>query len=137
MATSRLTNLRHEQLTPHLLICHILTHAHLQIVSILNGQKLTPSPINQVASPVEALRQGSFDGVFEKHHGTSPPAVGKSAEYTKHPVNDAYFKMSHQLPSPENNEMEEYWRKVVVDVTNAMPPSVSQAKGQITELSNG
>jgi hypothetical protein len=73
--------------------------------------------------------------VFEKHHGTSPPAVGKSAEYTKHPTNDAYFKLSHQLPSPENNEMEEYWRKVVVDVTNAMPPSLSQAKDQINELS--
>ena len=46
LATSHLTGLKHKQLTPYLLICQILSHAHIQIVSILNGQKLTPSPTN-------------------------------------------------------------------------------------------
>ena len=115
--------------------CTALRHAVVPETVTLSNVEAMFDSINQVASPVQALRQSSFDGVFEKHRGTYPPAVGKSADYTKHPAKDAYLKVSHQLPSSENNEMEEYWRKVVVDVTNVMPPSVSQAKDQITELS--
>ncbi|KAL3790421.1 hypothetical protein HJC23_013593 [Cyclotella cryptica] len=115
--------------------CTALRHAVVPETVELSDVEAMFENINQVASPVEALRHSSFDGVFEKHRGTSPPAVGKSAEYTKHPSRDAYFKVSSELPSSDGDELEEYWRKVVVDVTNAMPPSVSQAKGQLTELS--
>ena len=36
-------------------------------------------------------------------------------------MKDAYFKVGRDYPSPENDEMNEYWRRVVVDVTNSLP----------------
>ena len=83
-----------------------------------------------VSSPIDALRDGGFDGVFDGHGGTFPPASnsggdggggGGEAHYSKHELKDAYFRVGPAYPSPENNEMNEYWRKVVIDVTNSLP----------------
>lgn len=74
--------------------------------------------ITHVDSPVKSLKNNAFDGVFSGHHGTSQPSA---TEYKKHKVNDAYFKVSHEFPSPPSGEVNEYWRKVVVDVTNVLP----------------
>lgn len=112
--------------------CTALRHAVVPDTVELSDVEVMMGGVNSVSSPVEALRQSSFDGVFEKHAGTSAPF---DKEYTKHPDRDAYFKLSSEFPSPENDEVEEYWRKVVVDVTNAMPSDVGQAKDQLTELS--
>jgi hypothetical protein len=113
--------------------CTALRHAVVPESVKLADVEVLFNDINHVTSPVDALRQKYFDGVFENHAGTSAPI--NAPEYTKHPAKDAYFKISNEFPHPENDEMEEYWRKVVVDVTNAMPPNVAQAKEQMAELS--
>jgi hypothetical protein len=113
--------------------CTALRHAVVPESVKLSDVQAMFNDVKHVASPVEALRESSFDGVFEKHGGTSPPAADNK-EYTKHPDKDAYFKISTEFPNPEN-EVEEYWRKVVVDVTNTMPQNVAHAKNEVIELS--
>ena len=76
--------------------------------------------INHVGNPVESLRKSSFDGVFCGHHGTAHPS-SKDGVYTKHKKNDAYFKVSPEFPSSASGEVDEFWRKVVVDFTNVIP----------------
>jgi len=93
--------------------------------------------VTHVTSSVEALRQSAFDGVFAQHGGTSPPSSKSSdGAYIKHSTKDAYYKVSSSLPAPENGELEEYWRKVVVDVTTSAPntPSHSEKKAKLQEL---
>jgi hypothetical protein len=41
LATPHLTDLKHKQLTPFLLICQISSHAHIQIVSIKDFEKVS------------------------------------------------------------------------------------------------
>ena len=113
--------------------CTALRHAVVPDTVKASDIETMLNDVTHVASPVDALRQISFDGVFEKHVGTSAP-MGNT-DYTKHPSKDAYFKVSHEFPSPENDEMEEYWRKVVIDVSNSMPHDVTNAKEQVAELS--
>ncbi len=83
--------------------------------------------VTHVDNPVDSLRKSAFDGVFADHHGTAPPSSNDGV-YTKHKVNDAYFRVSPEFPSPESGEVEEYWRKVVVDVTNVIPSSTKGKK---------
>ena len=113
--------------------CTALRHAVVPESVNLSDVEAMFNGVTHVASPVDSLRQSSFDGVFKKHAGTSAP--DDKPEYTKHPTKDAYYKVSSEFPAPENDEMEEYWRKVVVDVTNAMPSNVAQANEQVTQLS--
>lgn len=61
-----------------------------------------------ISDPVEALKKAMFDGVF-KHNGTIAPPESK---YTHLADADVFFKISNSLPDGEINE---YWRKVVVD----------------------
>ncbi|KAL3772360.1 hypothetical protein ACHAW5_010362 [Stephanodiscus triporus] len=98
--------------------------------------------VEHVTSPVDALRRGTCDGVFDGHGGTSspppPPATASLVDgggggeeegggYAKHGRKDAYYRVGPALPSLENDEMNEYWRKVVVDVTNFLPADASTA----------
>jgi hypothetical protein len=99
--------------------CTALRHAVVPETVQLDDIETVFTDMSHVKSPVDALKACSFDGVFESHLGTSPPSGG----YTKHALKDAYFKIGSVFPSPENDEMEEYWRKVVVDVTNSVPAS--------------
>ena len=110
--------------------CTALRHAVVPESVKLSDVEAMFNGVTHVASPVDALRQSSFDGVFEKHGGTSAPV--DKPEYKKHPTKDAYFKVSTQFPAPQSGEMEEYWRKVVLDVTNA---NVAQDKEQVIGLS--
>ena len=99
--------------------CTALRHAVVPDTVKLEDIDEMFNDVMHVTSPVDALKEGAFDGVFESHGGTSPPS---SEGYKKHVTKDAYFKVSPAFPSPgENDNMEEYWRKVVVDVTNVFP----------------
>lgn len=72
------------------------------------------SSTTKLASADEALRQGDFDGVFEHHTGSQP---GPSADegYKRHFEADASYRvLEEQLPP---NDIQEYWRRVVVDVS--------------------
>jgi hypothetical protein len=102
--------------------CTALRHAVVPETVELDDIEAVFNDMTHVTSPVDALKASSFDGVFDSHLGTIPPTVG----YTKHTINDAYFKVGPAFPSDDNNdEMNEYWRKVVVDVTNSLPANNS------------
>lgn len=118
--------------------CTALRHAVVPDTVQLSDIEDMFNDITHESSPVEALRHSSFDGVFPQHGGTSAPAFDGTAEYKKHAAKDAYFKVSNEFPSPANDEMEEYWRKVVVDFSNVVPTSSSQkqkAGDKVIELS--
>eukprot|EP00545_Synedropsis_sp_CCMP1620_P006688 CAMPEP_0119013940 /NCGR_PEP_ID=MMETSP1176-20130426/9266_1 /TAXON_ID=265551 /ORGANISM="Synedropsis recta cf, Strain CCMP1620" /LENGTH=731 /DNA_ID=CAMNT_0006967069 /DNA_START=210 /DNA_END=2405 /DNA_ORIENTATION=+ len=66
-----------------------------------------------IASAPEALRKRMFDGVYKKHEGTKGPSDDDD-EYMYLHDQDAYIKFNKRLP---RDDMEEYWRKVVVDFT--------------------
>jgi len=118
--------------------CTALRHAVVPETVRVGDVEAMFDEMTHATSPVDALKNGAFDGVFESHGGTSPPPYSSSssnkdddvvlATYTKHSTKDAYFRIGPALPSPENDEMEEYWRKVVVDVTNTIPSSTDANK---------
>jgi hypothetical protein len=66
-----------------------------------------------INSANDSLRNGEFDGVFENHEGSAPGPSEKDG-YQRHEKVDASFRLADHLPP---NNIEEYWRKVVVDVT--------------------
>ena len=104
--------------------CTALRHAVVPDTTTHQDIEAMFDEVTHVDNPgVESLRNSSlFDGVFADHHGTAPPPSSNDGVlYTKHKVNDAYFKVSSEYPSPESGEVDEYWRKVVVDVTNVIP----------------
>ncbi|KAL9182185.1 hypothetical protein ACHAXT_012837 [Thalassiosira profunda] len=107
--------------------CTALRHAVVPETVQLKDIEAMFEDVTHTESPVEALRASAFDGVFESHGGTSPPSLSDEV-YTKHATKDAYFKVGTAFPAPANDEMEEYWRKVVVDVTNALPSSPGNKK---------
>ncbi len=65
-----------------------------------------------VSSATEAMKMGAFDGVFANHKGSvpGPSDVG----YKRHPTVDASYRVANNFPP---NDIEEFWRKVVVDVS--------------------
>ena len=77
--------------------------------------------VEHVSCPIDALKRGAFDGVFDGHGGGASPPPPDATGYSKHGRKDAYFKVGRDYPSPENDEMNEYWRRVVIDVTNSLP----------------
>mmetsp|Transcript_19983 Transcript_19983/g.49720 ORF Transcript_19983/g.49720 Transcript_19983/m.49720 type:complete len:727 (+) Transcript_19983:44-2224(+) len=83
------------------------------------------SDSTNISSADEALRQGAFDGVFAGHKGSQP---GPSAEegYKRHTKADASYRVLKDSLPP--NGIEEYWRRVVVDV------SAINVKDQFDEL---
>ncbi|KAL7543770.1 hypothetical protein ACHAWF_007455 [Thalassiosira exigua] len=115
--------------------CTALRHAVVPETVQLKDVESMFDEMTHVTNPVDALKESAFDGVFSSHGGTSPPSSSDEV-YTKHSTKDAYFKVSPAFPSPENDEMDEYWRKVVVDVTNVVPASSSDKKKFNLEVQN-
>ena len=101
--------------------CTALRHAVVPDTVHLDDVEAVFNDMQHVTSPSGALKNSIFDGVFASHGGTSPPKCSSIENYTKHSTKDAFFKIASEFPSPQNNEMNEYWRKVVVDVTNSIP----------------
>ena len=67
-----------------------------------------------IASADEALRQGAFDCVFANHKG-SQPSPSADEGYVRHTNADASYRVLKDRLPP--NGIEEYWRRVVVDVS--------------------
>jgi hypothetical protein len=66
-----------------------------------------------VSSATEAMKMDAFDGVFANHKGSVPgPSDGG---YKRHPTLDASYRVANNFPP---NDIDEYWRKVVVDVSS-------------------
>ncbi|KAL7431676.1 hypothetical protein ACHAXM_002774 [Skeletonema potamos] len=115
--------------------CTALRHAVVPDTVTRNDIEAMFDELSHVDNPVGSLRNSAFDGVFAEHRGTVPPSSNDGV-YTKHKVNDAYFKVSPEFPSPKNGEVEEYWRKVVVDVTNVIPSTKGKKfDNEVKELS--
>lgn len=69
---------------------------------------------HNVESADKALRQGAFDGIFANHKGSLPgPSADKG--YKRHAEVDASYRVLEGRLPPD--DIEEYWRKVVVDVS--------------------
>lgn len=79
-----------------------------------------------VSSPQEALRQGQFAGLFESEHFAPIESPDIPVEYSKQPEHDVYYRICDDLPPDGVNE---YWRKVVVDVTNGPTIDVNELAG--------
>ena len=72
------------------------------------------SSTKNIGSADDALRQGAFDGIFADHKG-SQPGPSTNEGYKRHIEADASYRvLEDQLP-PDG--IEEYWRRVVVDVS--------------------
>lgn len=66
----------------------------------------------EIESASEAVQSGDFDCVFPNHEGSRP---GPNSEgYKRHESVDASYRISDSLPP---NGIDEFWRKVVVDVS--------------------
>jgi hypothetical protein len=79
--------------------------------------------VTDIPDAAYALKNNMFDGVFANHQGSKCPSdddCGK--EYIHESKTDTYFKLQCGIPE-ETKDMEEYWRKVVVDFSQ-MPPGV-------------
>lgn len=79
-----------------------------------------------VAKADDALKQGDFDGIFAHHKGSAPGPSGIHG-YERHGTVDASYRVSSELPP---NDIMEYWRKVVVDV------SAIDVESNLNELAN-
>ena len=62
--------------------------------------------------------------------------IDGGGDYIKHGTKDAYFKVSNTLPASmtPTEDLEEYWRKVVVDVTTAAPSAPSTSNAENADL---
>eukprot|EP00980_Cylindrotheca_fusiformis_P026428 scaffold16150_cov112-Cylindrotheca_fusiformis.AAC.7 len=69
-------------------------------------------PMKGIESASTAVKSGNFDCVFPNHEGSQPGP--SSGGYQRHESVDASYRMSEALPP---NGIEEFWRKVVVDVS--------------------
>ena len=113
--------------------CTALRHAVVPDTVKQDDIETMFNDMTHITSPVDSLTNSGFDGVFDSHAGTNSPT---DAMYTKHTTKDAYFKLGPEFPSPENDEVDEYWRKVVVDVTNSVPTSLANKQRVKTEVTN-
>jgi hypothetical protein len=68
--------------------------------------------IKEIDEASTAMKDGVFDGVFANHIGS--PSGPSQNGYNRHPTVDASYRLASQLPP---NDIEEHWRKVVVDVS--------------------
>lgn len=65
-----------------------------------------------LVSATDAMKVGAFDGIFTDHKGSVPgPCDGG---YKRHPTVDASYRIADHYPP---RDIDEYWRKVVVDVS--------------------
>ncbi len=66
--------------------------------------------VEEIPNARHAVEAGLFDGIYAQHKGSAPPA--KEAYYDHHKERDVYFHVDDKPPS---DDIQEYWRKVVVD----------------------
>ncbi|CAB9497364.1 expressed unknown protein [Seminavis robusta] len=69
--------------------------------------------IKEIPTPQFAVENALFDGVFRDHQGSVAPSNDDS--YTHHDKVDAYFRVGDEPPVTGDDDLPEYWRKVVVD----------------------
>ena len=68
-----------------------------------------------VSTPADALRQGSFAGVFDGKDGSNPAPFHAADGYTVHGTfSNIAFKADEALPA---DGLEEHWRQTYVDLT--------------------
>lgn len=84
------------------------TISHDQIDHVFRSNDL----IKEIPSPLYALENRIFTGIYRDHEGSSIPPTN---EYVKSNDIDAYYKIHDINTLPESSKMNEYWRKVVVD----------------------
>jgi hypothetical protein len=65
-----------------------------------------------VSTPADALKAGQFAGIFD-----FVTTEGIPSNYEKHPDSEAYVRIDESLPP---DDIDEYWRRVVVDVTTSL-----------------
>ena len=70
-----------------------------------------------IASAADAMKASVFDGVFTDHAG-NPPGPSDDG-YSRHPTADASYRIAVNSLPP--NDLNEHWRKVVVDVSKIDP----------------
>lgn len=97
--------------------CTALRHAVVP-TSITDDQvRAMLDKTQDIDSPVVALKEGIFDGVFSEHKG-GPPGP-HDAGYFKHPTVDASYRVFTDQLAPDH--IPEHWRRVVVDVSKFDP----------------
>ncbi len=97
--------------------CTALRHAVVPLSVTEDQIRDMLGKTHDIESPSSALKAGGFDGVFSNHSG-SPPGPS-SGGYQRHPNVDASYRiLTDELPP---DHIEEYWRKVVVDISKLDP----------------
>lgn len=66
--------------------------------------------VEQIPNARHAVEAGIFDGVFARHAGSAPPS--NDSNYETNDERDVHFRVDEK-PPPDN--IQEYWRNVVVD----------------------
>lgn len=72
------------------------------------------SSTHNIGSADEALRQGGFDGVFANHAGSAPGPSSEKGYKHLDDVDASYRVLEDSFPP---NDIDEFWRRVVVDVS--------------------
>jgi hypothetical protein len=90
--------------------CTALRHAVVPDYVSEKDMRSIFAPTQGIGSPPEALQKEMFDGVYMNHEGTKGPE--EDGNYTHLEKEDAFMKVNTGFP---RGEMNEYWRKVVVD----------------------
>jgi hypothetical protein len=93
--------------------CTALRHVVAPVGTTSSDVAEMLSETHSINHASEALRAGGFDGIFANHQG-SAPGPSQSDGYQRHETVDASYRVADKLPP---NSIEEYWRKVVVDVS--------------------
>ncbi len=94
--------------------CTALRHVVAPVGTTEQDVEELLSDATNIASADEALRQGAFDGVFVAHKGSQPgPSVEEG--YNRLSEADASYRVLKDRLPP--NGIDEYWRRVVVDVS--------------------
>mmetsp|Transcript_36380 Transcript_36380/g.87869 ORF Transcript_36380/g.87869 Transcript_36380/m.87869 type:complete len:761 (+) Transcript_36380:1179-3461(+) len=93
--------------------CTALRHVVAPVGTTVSDVSKMLDEIQPIDQASDSLRSGGFDGIFENHKG-SAPGPSENDGYQRHEKVDASFRVAENLPP---NDIEEYWRKVVVDVS--------------------
>lgn len=100
--------------------CTALRHAVVPDALTADEAESAFDGTNSVPNAPDGLRGGMFDGIFEGHPGNKVPPVEGDGAYTKHGSKDVYYKVGTEMPP---DDIDEYWRKAVVDITRRAPAS--------------
>lgn len=98
-SSGQCTALRHVVVPP--------TVGQNEILEMLNG-------CTEIGSAIISVEREIFDGVFPNHVGT--PICSRQHGYEQHKGIDAMYRLSKELPP---DDLDEFWRRLVIDVTQA------------------